>query len=878
MRSSALAIALSVLAACVQNRRIELDAEPGDLVVLAAVAPSGAIIEKTRWSPGAEPNLSVGPGESLVAFVLPRAQLIAPDGAPLSQEMLEGLAVGGPERAAGSTLGACGRCLAETAVPPQIVNAGDRCALPAFAEATVVAGQRAPAFDVAALRASIVLEWPGSCACEQYALRPGSTLSAYLVELSEDLHPVQDVGQADNGDVSVAGERHLSITSALGVRRAEKSVDQVPFTGPVLASASSAGGDVYVASHDEDSGDAKAILHLFDDQLSLRTQASLTIRPEVGRWFADRMIFAGSTEHRDDPQAIACLPAGANLGTCGPVAELTCRNITPASLSQIGNGIPDMALVGGRLALGGRKGVLLLERPLDPTAAVTLDDASNRQFGAVSDCAGSVRWRLLPSAFFRIDDMVELRKMAAVGDYLVSCVSGSPSRFAAIKVTPDIFTASVTPMLSEFPFAAGGYGDCGGFSEVPECPGAVRASHSAGSIVLAQDVGGNLVERTDCTSSQVGPSPQMFTLVPGYTLARTYGGQVFARRDLQSAPDFVRVYGADRVELPIAAIVALDGRFIAFRQNGDLELFNADNGSVQGSSLVGLQNNEAVLAATVLDPASSELLVVTWRDGAHFYRLKNAGTDEALEPYELSGAPDLSRRIFRKVASIAPGVFLLITTDGRIYLLRGDRLEEVERNSTEPIPPRITSCPRGHYPTLDDRADILRGVSGALGVGWVSGCEGTLYRVSAFSDPPRADDVTLKGKGLYDEIQDGPPSLFSAAAACPDSALFATSGTGRVDQEQGRLYELAPQLGLRPEPVNVESRAGSLLGSGNPSALAAFTDFAVLGFDSGALRVAGAQDTFRINDPITEVAVHPSGAVVAGTVTGRLIFGTVTRK
>jgi hypothetical protein len=870
-------LALSIAAACVQDRKVEIDAEPGDLVVLAAVSASGAIVEQTRWAPELLGGpLSIGTGESLVAFILPHGELVGPDGRPLPDDMLSAVQVSAsPTRSAGSVQGTCGRCLAASDIAPQVVNAGDRCALPVFAKIEIVAGVSSPSFDLEQLRAGLFLEWPGACACEPYALEQGNELTAELIELTPQLHPIEDVGQAANGDVAIASRTHLEVVAADGTSRAEKSAAELPFTGPILAAASTADGEIYVASHDESSGDAKSVLHVFSPELSVTGSKPLSVRPLVGKSSGGVIYLAGQTHNRDDPQAVACVPKDSNLGTCGPAAALTCNTFSPTQAGITGNAFYDVAQVGSAFVVSGTKALLFYERPIDPTLTISVDSAASGTTGTISDCRGPVRWRILPAAFFGIDDQVEIRRVGNAGEHLLACIGGTPARIAAFKPGADFFEGLSTPALREFPFF--GPGDCGGFSAVPECPGAVRASMGGASIVLAEDGSGELVERSDCTASAQAPSANVYSLVPDFTLARSYGGRLYVRDDRAPAPEFSLVYGGERVEAPVATIVTLDDRFIAIRQNGELELVSTADGSVASSKLKGLSGNETVLLATVLDAAARELLVVTHRDGAHFYRLKNAGTLEQLEEYPLRGNPDLSQLIFRDISPIAPQIFGLITTDGRIFILRHDELTEVERRSSEPIPPRGIECPQGPYPSVDGSADILRGISGSLGVAWAAGCEGTLYRVAPYSAPSLAVDITLKGRGLYDEIQDGPPSLFSVSAACPDSVLFAGPGTGRVDQEQGRLFELAPTVGLRLEPINLEARAGSLLGSGRPFGLAATRTFAALAFDQGAVRIAGEPNTYRIEDPVFEVAVHPSGAVLAGTATGRLIFGTVSR-
>lgn len=869
-------------------------------MVLAAVDPGGAIHELAHYvPPAAAPRISRLGDETVLAWVIRRAQLVEANGASIGDQRLAQLKVSSDEKAAGE--GGCGRCLFETAIAPQIVHDGDRCALPAFVEPVIAGGTERPAFELDGVRAKIFLEWPGDCACEPYAIENDFRLqAARVLELSPRIEPIEEVAQAPNGDVTAVSQHRVSVYAPDGTLRAEKIGAALPFVGPVQSAIAGNDGSVLIASHDEDAGDAQSVLRRFSAALEpIGGELDLPVRPGTMRWIDGRAILLGQTERRDDPRAMACVFPGEDLGSCGPASALSCAAFTPDGVyPAIGGAYQDAALAGEKLVLGGSKGLAIFERAIDPTRSISAGNANGKLFGEVADCGGAVRWTAIGPEVLRIDDNLQLSTVAALGDQLLVCISGTSARVMTAPLADSIFDPQAP--LPAFRTVIEGGTACGPFYAVPECPGALRIRAGDGAPVLALDAQGEVIVREDCVASEAAPAIETRTFVPGWTLSRTGGGRLFLRDDRAADLEFRLLHGSARSEHPIAAVIAREDHFVAVQQTGEVARVDltADRREVASARWLeekvgGLAAGERISSAAVLETTSGAeeyLAAVFGGIRARFVRISfgsgtgsgaGSGAPVTNEFRLAEGAPPLEGVVFRKLAAVAPGVFVLPTTDGRIFLLRGDRLREVELRPDGLIPARNAfECYEGTLPSNDPNADILRDASGALGTAYVVGCEGTSYRVHPYSEPPIAVGLTLKGMNLYDEVRDGAPSLTAVRAECPDSAVFAARGTGRTDWEQGRLFELLPDLSIRLEPINRGVRSTSLISSEQPGAIAGTRRWTAIAFagsgSNGSLQIVGDAHRFWIQDPLGRADAHPLGAVLAGSNSGRLIFSTVS--
>ncbi len=143
------------------------DAGPDDLVIAAVASGSGEILQVETFLAGEPPPSLSRPSGAEAHFLLIRdGDLRTLDGESFSSGLLSRLRVYDPKRAEATGYGACGRCGGSTYSPPQVVQDGDLCALPRFAEH---AGDGEPEVIVSRLRIGL----SGPCACSKYRADPG---------------------------------------------------------------------------------------------------------------------------------------------------------------------------------------------------------------------------------------------------------------------------------------------------------------------------------------------------------------------------------------------------------------------------------------------------------------------------------------------------------------------------------------------------------------------------------------------------------------------------------------------------------------------------------------------------------------------------------
>lgn len=171
-----------------RHRFMEAPLEPGDLAVTAVVSASGEVVgvSSSRVPPDGPPALNVRvdleADDRLIVWPIKPAEVwLSPDFAPLSEAMLNAVSA----RLSSAESNGCGRCLAPSPLP-QLVFPGDLCPVPpvpAFAD-----GERLEPEATAAMRTSILLAWPGECACGGRAIEepaPESTELELLLPTTE---------------------------------------------------------------------------------------------------------------------------------------------------------------------------------------------------------------------------------------------------------------------------------------------------------------------------------------------------------------------------------------------------------------------------------------------------------------------------------------------------------------------------------------------------------------------------------------------------------------------------------------------------------------------------------------------------------------------
>jgi hypothetical protein len=341
----------------------------------------------------------------------------------------------------------------------------------------------------------------------------------------------------------------------------------------------------------------------------------------------------------------------------------------------------------------------------------------------------------------------------------------------------------------------------------------------------------------------------------------------------------------------------------AFQSSGEIQIVQAD-ASVRKTAMQGLRATDRLMGAAHDGRAGDFVLVG--------YDTKRLATDGAwikrLDPAQLtlsnlsitSGRPPPDV-IFRGIAEVALGRFVIIGEDARIFELHDDVLEDVAIEWDDPgtatVEPPATPLGNDECDFLRLRPesaarDLWRQVTATAGAAWVVGCAGAIARVSPFASPPRAERVSL-GRATqtqYDEAHDVAPLLSSVDASCPDEMYFAANGRSFRDRERGRVWEIRSRrahetasdqpvfatMELIDAPDNDNAVSSVELDSGFPVALSSRSGNVVLAFRAGSntrgsAHAVGASVRYRLADGLTAAIEGAFGSIVLATESGRVI-------
>lgn len=178
----------------------------------------------------------------MVVWVLEPGDVVWPDGTAPSAAELGALRVRPARDACDGVNGACGRCPVPAAKPPQVLDQGASCGLPAFAKRR--AGSSA-SDDLDALRHSVRIDVPGPCACTFDPLSTGASEPAFVAIGSRpDPWPVLIFAESPDGTLGLFDQRFATLVAPDGGRRTMSltstedactpASDPVPrFPGPV---------------------------------------------------------------------------------------------------------------------------------------------------------------------------------------------------------------------------------------------------------------------------------------------------------------------------------------------------------------------------------------------------------------------------------------------------------------------------------------------------------------------------------------------------------------------------------------------------------------------------------------------------------------------
>ncbi len=312
----------------IETHAIELEAGPGDLIVVAAGDVEGRLLATWRLpASGGSASVDLERAQAMFVFRVPAAQLVGPDGLP-SPDAAERIRV----ELAGQDQG-CG-CLAPPGADGWPQLSGQRCPLPGrFGFGERFDGGRLSEAAVARAGAGLRVVVDGDCACQPRPPEAPVAPQLCVAHPDADAARVLDQGRAGDGSLLLVLDEGLVWIDPDGTRRDSTTPvadSRVLAVGPVPD------GRALVAIRDPDRGTAEAAWTLVDRTLerralappvNLRPRTILALEPGATHIFGST---GETTLQNDDVPALARCEATAgdglrcveaSLEPCPPDAE-----------------------------------------------------------------------------------------------------------------------------------------------------------------------------------------------------------------------------------------------------------------------------------------------------------------------------------------------------------------------------------------------------------------------------------------------------------------------------------------------------------------------------------------------------------------------------
>ena len=328
--------ALVAFVACAETIPVPIEAEPGDVVIVAATNPAGAVVATQLTDFGAPQAIALPRDATVVTWVLPRGSLIDEDGVPLTSQDDLSVRIVDPNRPdftagmASRDTGSCRRCLAPSGQGPQIMFKGDSCAVPRFARAT---GDQAPG-TLTAARRQIRLERTGACPCVPHEPANAGSVALRAIQPAPDPWPYDVYAQAPDGTLGIFSRHEIILASPDGTRRRRTQQDEsrycggapadLPFVGSILAAVGLSDGRFLLASHDPEK---EAVQNFFvvEPDLTVNlvtTNLALMRAKKMVRFDDSGDLYLFGESRRTQPAVMRCTYRPSEF-------QLTCEVITP---------------------------------------------------------------------------------------------------------------------------------------------------------------------------------------------------------------------------------------------------------------------------------------------------------------------------------------------------------------------------------------------------------------------------------------------------------------------------------------------------------------------------------------------------------------------
>jgi hypothetical protein len=817
-----LVAALSAFACVPPEIPISLEVQRGDLVVVADLDLSSAptSVDFFVYEPGVRFRLPTQAGFAL--FRVKSSDLLRPSGSLVEEDFrgLRARRVSDPLdiRSDPSQGGAgyCGRCLVPSSAPPQIVNDGDSCALPPYADGELYAetsnGQKLRTDSGAAsvldgIKAQIRLDWPKACACAPETAAP--LLAGFDVRpvapTAAPLFAAAVAERSSDGFIAGFGERGLMTIAKNGAPQVIAPVSDLdldvqaaiavrsgPFAGDFLVAMDSFSPAFFLPSAfyrfritpdgalvdhammtmlSDHNVDAFRYLKDGDDPAQPYPQFpiyGLGTRQVLG-YFSSGLV--ACEESRFSCQIV-------NIPDCVPPVNSSVHDIFVMA-DDTGVAIADNAFYYKQSSATPDPGP-------SPTDAWTCNPLASAY--AFAPGAGSSSVSI---AITRLD------AMGRVGNRLFVCADESVDACAPSRSL--VLSATVGASRGRFPSpdwrvvatSRDGVG-CHHFIPVPGDPSRARLVWSSGETIDFDASGA--IKGHDQIARAFPPSSlpwfQIIGLDGGSTLMRSFENALYVLPNTgtsSSTARFQQIYGpASFEDSAYHAIVETECGFLALgRSDAIVEYVTQQKGARMGAmpglrtfpwgALHGHQDGDVVRGA-VRDTQSSAsgldvILAVGFnqRSKKPFARRIYAAVDSSCaitlndtNEIEIPSAFDGSALV--GVAETGPGSFVAIVEGTRLIYIGGASAAEIPVGLDLVNPPD----PCTH---ITPRLDALEAIDGRSGVAWAVGDQGLILRIAG-GRVDRYKATTTNAAGM---VVDANADWTAVRASCPDRVLIAGS-------------------------------------------------------------------------------------------------------
>lgn len=791
-RAALLALALPLQACIGAAIPITLDLVPGEVLVVATTSGSGAKLADVRqfvYSGRGSDNLAFtsAAGQPFFTFRLNTADFVRADGSPIALNEFARVRVRlssarldldpDPAKATGS----CGRCLVPVRkMPPQIVNDGDSCTVPAFAAGALWSGSNGsyePKIDPASqrmieeARQAIRIDWPHPCACSPRAdAKRLAALDIRPIAPGPAPWPLQAFAERDSDHLIAGFGDGVAIAFAAG-RATPQASALVDFGRKVDAAIALRSGDFLVANQKYNTlnmGGSNLDRFVVPTDGPDRGIISGPLPAAMRLEHVSRMKYLRQNESSPYPRAPLYLLGIARLATSYQPTIAACTDdmfqcasvrLTECAREAVDSALFDITIMNDGTGVAAAPNAIYYKAPRPPPE-------SNPDISDTWTCTQrqvAYEWVRGSPAGSRPTRVRGFRALGRAGNRLFLCGNQVVDQCADTRAV--VLTATIGAEPNTLPnpdwrilMTGGDRVLCHRFLDIPGEPERTRLLFNNGVTRDLDQTGSVVQEGRIGTLFPPGAPPwfEISTLSPRSILMRTRENGVYVSDGRAS---FQRLYGSDRYEgSDYQAIVPTDTGFLAFgNPNGLVEVTVPKDavGHKEGPPVTtrltdwrGLRKSGDSLRAAVIDSQRSRegtiaIVVAGGNDSSGrlvpLLRRAFIGRDAATGSRTITDAQDVAIRggpdgiAFVGLTETAPGRFVITAEGTRIFELSGAEAAEVPIDFDAPDTPEVETKPV-HEPSPCGGGTApfsWRAIDGANGAAWAVGELGLIVRIAS---------------------------------------------------------------------------------------------------------------------------------------------------